>query len=505
MLMAQEQQHPPNSQRPLTENWISIFGFMLAVVFLAGETILIAIDLFQDSTHPYVGILIYLVGPSILVLGLLCVPLGMWLEHRKRKQHRGTEGLPVFDLNNPRHRSNLTIFLAVTMVFLVLSMVGTYNAYYLTESVTFCGVTCHEVMTPEYTAYQESPHARVRCVECHIGPGADWFVKSKLSGAHQVVQVLTNSYELPIDTPIENLRPARDTCEECHWPEKFFESIQKTHIYYGSDEENTPYQLEILLQIGPSATEPDKQGIHWHIGLDHTLEYYASDEDRQEIPWVRVTYEDGTVKEFRSEDAQDFDPASVPEEEIRTMDCIDCHNRPSHRYHSPFRSVHQAMEMGRIDPKIPEVKFVVLEALREEYDTTEEAMNGLEKTIRDEYQDWMEDDTQKQERIENTIAAAQEIYSTNIFPEWKVDWTIYPWNIGHFQFPGCYRCHNDKHKTADGEVISNDCKLCHVIVKQGEGWDEVGSLEYKEQNFYHPRGFGEDWGGGNCHECHGPL
>ncbi|RJP25439.1 MAG: cytochrome C [Candidatus Omnitrophota bacterium] len=492
--------------KPLSDNWITTFGFILALAFLVGETIIIAVDLFYGTDNPYVGILIYLVGPAILVFGLLLVPLGMIWEHRRRLRGVPEKKLPVFDLNNPRHRLNLGIFAIVTTVFLALSMVGSYQAYHITESTQFCGLACHQVMQPEYTAYQNSPHARVDCVQCHIGPGADWYVKSKLSGVGQVIAVLTNSYELPIDTPIENLRPARDTCEQCHWPEKFYRAVEKSLTYYASDEENTPYRVDLLLHVGgePGLKNPSR-GIHWHVGLDHKLEYYASDEDRQKIPWIRVSYDDGRVEEFVDSEVEGFDPATIPAGKIRIMDCIDCHNRPSHRFHSPFQAVNEALEFGRIDPKLPEIKLNLIELLQQDYPTTHQALETIENELLDKYKEQMAEDPSLQTTVNQAIEETKRIYGKNFFPEWKVEWSKFPWHIGHFEFPGCYRCHNDKHTSVNGDkVISNDCALCHTIIRQGEGWDNIDNLEYKEQKFLHPRGYEDAWVGQNCHECHGP-
>lgn len=491
-------------RRSMLDNWVSLAGFILAMVFLAGEIVIIAVDFIQGETNPYVGILIYIVGPAILVTGLLMVPFGMWLEYRRQKRG-GAKPMPVIDLTNPVHRARIVVFSVVTTVFLVLTMVGSYQAFHITESNEFCGVMCHQVMTPEYTAYQNSPHARVDCVQCHIGPGADWFVRSKLSGAWQVYAVLTNSYELPIDTPIENLRPAMDTCEQCHWPQKFYASVEKELTYYSSDGENTPYRVDLLLHVGPGEQKRNNhKTIHWHIGLDHTMEYYATDEDRQEIPWVRVTYADGTVEEFVDENAEDFDPESIPPGEIRVLDCIDCHNRPSHRFKSPFAAVNEAFDGGALDPQVPDLKAYMVEALRGGYETTPEAMAGIEEELRGNYEDYVEENPDKRESIDQAVATAKDIFQNNIFPEWKADWSKYPWNIGHYEFPGCYRCHDDNHKTAGGKAISYDCNVCHTIVRQGEGWEEVASLEYRQQDFVHPRGFPDAHEGSNCHECHGP-
>lgn len=498
------------TKKSLTENWISILGFLLAVVFLIGEAVIIAADFVAGNDNAYVGILIYLVGPSILVLGLLLVPFGMWLEHRKRLKKLPSKELPVFDLNSPRHRTYLATFIVVSALFLGLSAIGTYKAYHVTESVQFCGVVCHQVMTPEYAAYQQSPHARVACVSCHIGPGAGWFVKSKLSGAWQVYAVLTNSYHLPIDTPIKNLRPARDTCEQCHWPEKFYESVEKSWTHYGSDDENIPYRVDMLLHVGRKPSDPKSlgkgmQGIHWHIGLDHKMEYYASDEDRQKIPWVRVTHQDGTVEEYVDSTVKDFDPAAIPANQIRVLDCIDCHNRPSHRFNSPFSAVNQAMSFGAINPKLPGIKAKIVELLQKSYKTTDEGLSTLETELRKTYSESAANDSAIRASVDQAIQQGKTIFSNNIFPEWGADWSHYPVQIGHFEFPGCYRCHDNNHKQIKSDrAISNDCELCHSIIRQGEGWDNIDKLEYKQQKFEHPRGYGDAWEGQNCHECHGP-
>ena len=90
----------------------------------------------------------------------------------------------------------------------MLSSLGSYRVFEETESPQFCGALCHTVMKPEYTAYKISPHSRVRCTECHIGPGASWFVRAKLSGLYQVYATVTDVYPRPIPVPVQNLRPA---------------------------------------------------------------------------------------------------------------------------------------------------------------------------------------------------------------------------------------------------------------------------------------------------------
>src|SRR5690606_5827306 len=205
-----------------------------------------------------------------------------------------------------------------------------------TESTQFCGEACHGPMEPEYTAYLDSPHARVTCVECHVGSGVEHFLKAKLNGVHQVIATATDNYQRPIPTPVRNLRPAQETCEQCHWPEKFSGNLERTYHHYLSDEVNTPFTVRMLLLVGASDVHPiAASGIHWHINITNKVEYYASDPQRQVIPWVRVTRADGTTTVYRSPDYTDEpDPA-----QIRRMDCLDCHNRPAHRFPAPTESV----------------------------------------------------------------------------------------------------------------------------------------------------------------------
>ena len=491
------------SKSSLFNNWLSYLGFGISVIFIIGETLIIGMDLLRGGGNLYAGVLIYIVGPGILTTGLVMVPFGMWLEHRKRMRGEPSSHMPVLDLGNPQHRIKILIFIAVTISFVIISMVGSYQAYHLTESNQFCGLLCHQVMVPVYAAYQHSPHARVNCVQCHIGAGADWYVKSKISGAHQVYAVLTKSYELPIKTPITNLRPARDTCEQCHWPEKFYQSVEKQMVYFGSDEKNTPYRVDLLLKVGKDPlSKDDKKSIHWHLGMDHTIEYYAKDEKRQDIPWIRLKFKDGRVQEFVKEDAKDFDPAKIPQDKIRVMDCMDCHNRPSHHYNSPQVAINEAMKQNLIDPQIPGIKALLVDLMGKKYNTTKEGLDAIEKTIQEKYKDRIQEKPELKEPVDKAITETKKLFEWNIFPEWKTNWEGHVLNIGHFDFPGCYRCHDDKHKTKDGAKISNDCNLCHTIVRQGEGWEELVNLEYKKQEFKHPRGYGDDWKGQNCHECH---
>jgi len=487
-------------------NSITFIGGYVAAVCAGLIVLLIGWEYLSHDHSPYMGVIAFVALPAAMILGLLVAGFG--IARQLRRRHMGlpsTEKLPRIDLNNPAHyRATLGITLGGA-IFLVATGFGSFQAYEYTESDEFCGTMCHTVMTPEYTAYQVSPHARVGCVRCHIGPGAEWFVRSKLSGAYQVYSVIFNKYSKPIETPIRNLRPSRDTCEQCHWPSHFLGEKMVTHDYFSSDDENTHWRLELLMKTGSGGAGMTKaHGIHWHVAENVEITYAASDDRRLEIPWVKYKGPDGVEKVFRDTEA-DVDDATVAGLEQRTMDCIDCHNRPTHHYNAPYRLINEAMAAGRISPRLPGAKGLLVDLMTSEYESTEEAMAGIASGVRENYADSRDEIGPDAETlIEQAVTVTQELYGNNIFPEMKVDWRGFPDHIGHLTTPGCFRCHDGNHATEDGEVIPHDCTLCHAIVKQevksGEVFESLAGVEY-----HHPEDIDEEWKVTKCSECHGEV
>jgi nitrate/TMAO reductase-like tetraheme cytochrome c subunit len=457
----------------------SLFSFFL----------LLLLDALAHFANPYVGILTYLVAPAFLVMGLLLALLGAFLRHRRILRTSGPLPPLRIDLTRPRDRRLLGFFLAGSVLFLLISALGSYQTYHFTESVQFCGQACHGVMKPEYITYLHSPHARVACAECHIGKGANWYVRSKLSGTYQVYATMADKYPRPIPTPVKNLRPAQETCEECHWPQKFVGNLEHTFYSFLSDETNTPFTVRMLLNVGGGdATHGPVGGIHWHMNVGNKIEYIASDEARQKIPYVRVTeLSQGVVTEFRSPKFTN----SVDEASLRRMDCMDCHNRPAHRYQTPNSAVSLAMALGRIDRGLAFVKSNALYVLTQPYTNDTQALQSIATTLSERYPN--------DPRIRSAIGAVQQIYTNNFFPEMKASWKTYPDNIGHKDWPGCFRCHDGLHKTSDGKrsIKANDCNACHTILAQGNG-AELDQLTPKGQKFKHP---GDEVEGG-CNDCH---
>lgn len=481
-------------------NPISMFGAAVALITFCLIVFLMLIDLFREHTSPYLGIVAFIILPSVLVIGLIAIPVGMYFE-RKRRLRGGKERSHFYlDLSKSTHRRATMIFLSGSIIFLMATAVGSYKAYEFTESVYFCGQTCHVVMEPEFTAYQVSPHARVTCAECHVGKGADWYVRSKLSGMYQLYAVTFDLFPRPIPTPVENLRPAQATCEQCHWPDKFHGAQAKTFTHFRVDEENSRWDIRMLIKTGGAdGTTGRPEGIHWHIA--NKVEYIATDKRRQEIAWVRVTDNEGNVREYTNEE-NPLEPDELSQYEPRRIDCIDCHNRPTHIFHAPSRSVNQAMAAGLIAPSLPSAKRIAIETLIADYATRDSAKAAIGPAILQAYEDeYPEILESRAEDLEKMIAAVKEIYHRNFFPEMKVRWDAYPDNIGHFLSPGCYRCHNGSFTSDDGETITHDCNSCHVILSQG-GIAESQMIAPEGLEFKHPEDIDEAWREMVCSECH---
>jgi hypothetical protein len=490
----------PASHTSLFRNWTSLTGLAIVVASLFSFFFLFLIDALAHSSNPYIGVLTYFVAPGFLVMGLLLTVLGVWLRRRRFIKDAGMAPRLQIDLSRPRDRRIAALFLSGTTVFLLIAAMGSYHTYHFTESTTFCGQACHQVMEPEYTAYLNGPHARVSCTDCHIGPGATWFVKSKLSGTYQVYAVLAKKYPRPIPVPIENLRPAQETCEQCHWPKKFVGNLDRTYNYFLTDPTNSTFAVRLLLKVGGGdPTHGPTGGIHWHMNVDNQIEYisaklgtngvWSADETRQKIPWARRVTSQGVVTEFRT---PKFTNAPDPRM-IRKMDCMDCHNRPAHVYQAPNTSVNLAMRLNRIDPSIPSIKsnavYVLTQTYRDETEARQKIATLLSKSA------------PTHPRITEAIAAVQQIYKENFFPHMNVSWKTYPDNIGHMVWPGCFRCHDGLHKTADGKqsIKASDCNACHILLAQGSGKD-LEKLSAQGQKFDHPGGDLDP--NPTCHECH---
>jgi len=452
----------------LSNNWMSLVGVVLVTTATVFWLFLLPTTLKGETTSPYIGILVFMVLPAPFFAGLAMIPLGIWLKRRRE----GVSGIyppdfPPLSWSNFELRKLAYFFCATTVINIAIASQISYGAINYMDSVTFCGQTCHTVMQPEYTAYQNSPHSRVECVKCHIGPGAGWFVKSKLSGVGQVIAVALHNYPTPIPTPVHNLRPARETCEQCHWPQKYGEDRLKVISKYADDETNSLTKTVLLMKIGGGN---HGVGIHGtHLGPGVVIEYGHADEARQNIPWVKYT-DNGKTTVYAAPDAKP-DGAGLTK---RTMDCVDCHNRPAHSYDLPATAVDKAMHDGLISASLPFAKKNAVAILKVPYLSRDEAAQKIPAAFAKFYQDsypaiW------SQRRSEVTSSADQvlAVYDRNIFPEMKVTWGAYPINIGHDDFPGCFRCHDGSHSPQTGDPITQDCNACHNLLATDEANPKV--------------------------------
>lgn len=458
------------------ENRTTAVGVVTAVLGLLALIASIITETVNPAGNPYRGIWSFMAVPTILVAGLLLIPLGWYLEYNRRRklfpEIHDWQRFPRIDFNNPFHRKLAEIFVVGTLIIIPVIGIATYEGYHYTDSTQFCGQVCHSVMQPEYTAYMGSPHARVSCAACHIGPGANWFVKAKISGIRQVFATVLNTYARPVPTPIRDLRPARETCEQCHWPAKFFGSQLRTRFHYAPDERNTRRENIIVIKTGGGdSSNGPAFGIHWHMALSNRIEYIATDESRQRIAWVRSSsLATGRSVVYRSDGKGENDPP--PPGEMRLMDCVDCHNRPTHQLHSPDRAINVSMETGRLDPKLPYLKKMGVQALVGQFASDEEADAGIEKTLREFYSKNYPDVARMHAAsIDQAVSELRVIYRRNFFPDMRSDWRKYPDNIGHMTFDGCFRCHDDRHLDGAGRALTKECTVCHDFAVKAVGSD----------------------------------
>lgn len=480
-------------------NLLSIFGILVAVVAAGLIIAMFAVEFITGVEHPYLGILTYFIFPGMLIFGILLVPLGMFRVRRSRRSEKPEEipPWPRFDLNDPGKRRLIFFFTSACIIFVLIVVVASIQGYEFTESPVFCGELCHVPMEPEHTAWANSPHAHVRCVECHVGPGAEWYVKAKISGMRQLYAVAFHTYPTPIETPIMNLRPARDTCEHCHWPEKFYAGRERVFYHFAPNEENSPRETDMLLKIGVTPLSPKDKGIHGHI--KQQVFYVARDVKRQDIPYIMVKAKDGTVTEYMDTE-KPMTKEDVAKAEKRLMDCVDCHNRPAHVYRSPSGEMDEHFVSGKIDPSLPWLKKVAIETLNAPYKSSEEAKAAIAREIPAFYaKNYPQIAKTKAASITQAVEQVQGIYERNFFPKMKVAWNTYPNNIGHFYFPGCFRCHDGKHKSPQGKVISKDCNLCHIVLGQRQENIPAGK---KVDQFVHPVDIGNEIYKTNCSDCH---
>ncbi len=396
-------------------------------------------DLPED--HPGFGVILFSAVPILFIVGGTIFVLAI------------LRGAAAF-------RPKLIFLMSAGALGIIFLFLGAYQLVDFTDSTGFCGRLCHAVMYPEYTAYQASPHSRVACTDCHVGPGASYLAKSKISGLPLIYDTITSSYPQPIKAPVHSLRPARATCEQCHRPERFTGDLVVDHVTYAPDQNNTRFSDTLVLRIGGGQSGVAKD-IHWHIAA--TVHYLPLDKTRQDIAWVSVDSEEGTINYIDPDQADQVTTKRI-EDDQRHMDCIDCHNRATHQFKSPETLLDEAFVQGRLDISLPYLKqqaILALDPTNKSLDQAYAKAESISDFYRENYPDVYQ---QKQGSIDSSIETIKGIAKLTTFPHMMVTWETYVDNIGHQDSPGCFRCHGKlvaQNGPTKGQTISSDCTLCH--------------------------------------------
>ncbi|MGC2619116.1 MAG: NapC/NirT family cytochrome c [Acidobacteriaceae bacterium] len=414
------------------------------------------------SSNPYLGIVFDLFLPGLFVLGLVLIPVGIWFRRRSLlAAGQIPDTYPQIDLQNTTFRRGIEIVILATFINFVIVGTASYRAVSYMDSPHFCGSSCH-VMAPQWAAYQESPHSHVDCVDCHVGSGFNSYVKAKVNGTKQLLEVVSHSWPTPIRATLNGLRPARETCEECHTPAKFVGEKLLVKTTFGDDEKNSVTRTVLVLHLGGIDSVSHLSGIHG-AHLNH-FEYVASDASAQTILSVSRPNPDGTKTEYISSDVK-----GPVQGMRRTMDCMDCHNQATHVFQTAQGAIDEAMVDGNPSPSLPFVHKQGLALIQATYKSQAEAgakiVSGLNDFYRTQYpQVW----STQRPAINAAAQRLVSIYDRNVFPDMKVTWGTYPNNIGHMDYPGCFRCHDGSHTTKSGKTLSNDCSLCHNLLATDE-------------------------------------
>lgn len=457
------------SKRPawflLTKHWLSLLGVALLATALISWLFVLPQQIRGHVDNPYVGIVVFLVLPAIFFTGLVLIPIGIHLS--KRQIRKGLTEV-VFDRKTALQRI-AWFFGVTTLLNILIGTQVTYRAVKHMETPQFCGGTCH-TMNPELAAYQNSPHSRVECVECHVAPGAAGWISSKTNGIRQLIETVLKTYPRPIPSALESNRlvPARETCENCHWPQKFGGVRLRVFSKYADDEVNTRSETVFLMLLGGNRIS----GIHGaHFGPGVHIRFATADAKRQTIPWVEYRNTDtGDVRTFVSPET----PGAAKALPKFDMECVDCHNRPTHTFDLPERAMDRALALGNIPVTLPFIKKKGVELLKADYHTSKEAADKLPSALMNFYQQNYPDlYGRRTEDIRQSGQTVLAIYKRNVFPELKVTWGTYPNNLGHMDFPGCFRCHDGSHTAGDGKTITQDCNSCHEPLAMDEASPEI--------------------------------
>lgn len=435
---------------------ISLAGLLLATLGASGFLALGAASAFGLFSNPYAGLLVFIAFPALFVIGLLLIPLGARLQRRALARGVSVDEWPVLDFRQHTVRVRAFIAIALTVVNIAIVLVAGYGSIHWMESPSFCGQACHTQMQPQFASWQNTEHATVACVDCHVGEGARAFVRYKLAGVRQLIHVIDGNYPRPIPAHVADLRPANETCGHCHSPSRSHAEVTRVIREYADDETNSESVTELQLHVGAAGQKTAAgRSIHWHADPANQVEYVAADEERQKIPIVRVKSANGSVTEYKA-------PGDAPANGVtRVMDCIDCHNAIGHRVASTVESaVNHVLSTGQVSRDLPFVRREAVRLLKADYADQDQAAAEIDRSLRAFYASGRAVDPAA---LEQAVRQLQHQYRANVFPSMKVTWGTYQDHLGHVTSDGCFRCHDGEHTSSDGKTINNDCEYCHSM------------------------------------------
>lgn len=452
---------------------ISTVGIAIVGVLLPVLLLFFLLSLQGLISAPYFFFMINLIIGPLCGLGFLLIFLGIFFS--RDKEDIGVYALEYIQeqLARPgryvRVRRLIYLAIASTLLTVFVLTLAFYKGYQYTESVAFCGQFCHKVMEPEYVTYKNSPHSSVRCVACHLdGKDKGLWTRSKISGIRQFWAMATNSYQRPIPTPIVSLRPERENCDACHRPEKFHGDRLYIKEKFLPDRNNTLVRTILLMRVGSAGGYQGHKarGIHWHVSKDFKLRYRYTDPKRQNIVEVVLTQPDGSRKIFtREKDGEDKASSAAKPGKVRTMDCIDCHNRPAHIFLPPGEALDRKLATGVIPRSLPYIKRQALAAITRDYPTAQMALRGISQSLRGWYKEhYPRLAATHGELLEQAVLGAQQAYKENVFPQMKVGWGTYQNFLGHADGSGCFRCHGRLFEQPSGKRLFANCNVCHIII-----------------------------------------
>ena len=451
----------------LLANWITLLGSVITTISGFAILILLIIGLVTSRANPYLSLFVVVLLPAAFVFGLLLIPIGLYVDRRRGRRPGDTLQLAFETILKDRSARRRLFFFALATVLnvAVFSLAAQKTISYM-DSAKFCGTTCHQVMQPEWDAWNRSPHSNVACVECHISPGAIGESKAKWNGLHQLFGFLTAKYDRPIVAGPEHLLPAKQTCEQCHAPKRFWPDRLKMFPHYTLDKDNTPKFNAMLLHTGGLNPKTQQyEGIHWHANPDNQVKFEFLDSERTKVGKITVLSKGRMVAEYL--------PPGTPQKAlgVRTMDCIDCHNRATHIFaETPKQAIDRALYLGALDAKMPFIAQVSVELLSQTSQPRDGAEERFKTALAAAYQKEHPEVKPDPAKLTEAASLLARIYLNNVYPAMNLGWNLHRSNLGHnaegVNNPGCFRCHDREREAtlADGrkKKIGQECDTCHT-------------------------------------------